>query len=312
MTRLVNEADIKRMGRVALLMGGWSAEREVSLKSGEAVLLALKTLGVDVEAIDVKERRLPDLAGFARAFIMLHGRGGEDGVIQGALDVLGLPYTGTGVLGSALGMDKLRTKLVWRGQELPTPDFATLTAQTDFAAVLERLGAPVMVKPSREGSSIGMAKVETAEELEQAYRAAAVYDDQIIAERWIQGAEYTIAILGDRALPVIRLETPHSFYDYDAKYRADDTRYHCPSGLSEQDEQTVQRLALDAFRAVEGRGWGRVDLMRDEQGGLWLLEVNTVPGMTDHSLVPMAARAAGLSFEALVWEILSTSLEGEG
>src|SRR5690554_3225436 len=243
---------------------------------------------------------------------MLHGRGGEDGVIQGALDVLGLPYTGTGVLGSALGMDKLRTKLVWRGQELPTPDFATLTAQTDFAAVLERLGAPVMVKPSREGSSIGMAKVETAEELEQAYRAAAVYDDQIIAERWIQGAEYTIAILGDRALPVIRLETPHSFYDYDAKYRADDTRYHCPSGLSEQDEQTVQRLALDAFRAVEGRGWGRVDLMRDEQGGLWLLEVNTVPGMTDHSLVPMAARAAGLSFEALVWEILSTSLEGEG
>ena len=303
----IDKAKLEQVGRVALLMGGWAAEREVSLKSGGEVLRALRALGVDVSAVDPKESGLAELAGFDRAFIILHGRGGEDGVIQGALEALAIPYTGTGVLGSALGMDKLRTKLVWRGAGLPTPEFVRLGHDIDWEQAARQLGAPIMVKPAREGSSIGMSKVRSAAELKQAYEAAAVYDSQVLAERFISGGEYTVAVLGERALPVIRLETPRDFYDYEAKYRADSTRYHCPCGLPEAEEAAMQALALEAFHAVGGYGWGRVDIMRDGDGRNWLLEVNTVPGMTDHSLVPMAARAAGMSFEDLVWQVLLTS-----
>lgn len=303
----ISAQQITSMGRVALVLGGWAAEREVSLNSGERVFAALQALGVDVTKVDPRDDGVAGLAAFDRAFIIVHGRGGEDGVLQASLEMLQVPYTGTGVLGSSLGMDKLRTKLVWRGAGLPTPDFVQLRADSDWEAIVAKLGAPLMVKPSREGSSIGMAKVETAAELQRAYANAAEYDPQVIAERWISGAEYTIGILGDRALPAIRLETPHSFYDYDAKYRAETTRYHCPCGLPAAAEAELQALALDAFRVAGGYGWGRVDLMCDSEGRPWLLEVNTVPGMTEHSLVPMAARAAELSFEELVWQILLTS-----
>jgi len=299
---------VKAMGRVALLMGGWAAEREISLRSGARVLDALRALGVDVGVVDPRDDGLDRLKEFDRAFIILHGRGGEDGVIQGALEALKLPYTGSGVLGSALGMDKLSSKRVWRGAGLPTPEFVLLGDDTDWDAVAAQLGMPVMVKPVREGSSIGMSKVSDVAGLAAAYRRAAEYDRVVIAERWIRGQEFTVGILNGRALPVIRLETPCEFYDYEAKYSRNDTRYYCPCGLSPAEEAEVQRLALQAFDTLGCSGWGRVDLMRDEQGRSWLLEVNTVPGMTDHSLVPMAAKAAGLSFEALVWEILGTSL----
>ena len=294
------------LGRVAVLFGGWSAEREVSLNSGDAVLQALLRRGVDAVGVDVDRDVLGRLEGqgFDRAFIALHGRGGEDGVIQGALEILGLPYTGTGVLGSALGMDKLRSKQVWLGAGLPTPPFAVIRQEEDLKAVPGGVGFPLMIKPAREGSSIGMAKVDDADVLERAWRAAGVYDREVLAERWIQGDEYTIAVLAGEALPVIRLETPHEFYDYDAKYRANDTLYHCPCGLPADVERQLQGLALRAFEALDARGWGRVDVMRDADGAAWLLELNTVPGMTDHSLVPMAARAAGMDFDELVWRIL--------
>lgn len=298
---------IKSLGRVALLLGGWSAEREVSLNSGARVLAALQALGVDVTRVDPRDDGVAGLAEFDRAFIIVHGRGGEDGVLQATLEMLQVPYTGTGVLGSSLGMDKLRTKLVWRGAGLPTPEFVPLRPDSDWEAIVTQLGVPLMVKPSREGSSIGMAKVGTAAELQRAYEVAAEYDRQVIAERWISGPEYTIAVLDEQALPVIRLETPHSFYDYEAKYHAGTTRYHCPCGLPAVAEAELQELAVEAFRLAGGHGWGRIDLMCDEQGRPWLLEVNTVPGMTEQSLVPMAARAAGLSFEELVWRILLTS-----
>lgn len=303
----ISAEQVKSLGRVALVLGGWAAEREVSLKSGERVFAALQDLGVNVTQIDPRDQAITALADFDRAFIIVHGRGGEDGVLQATLEMLQVPYTGTGVLGSSLGMDKLRTKLVWRGAGLPTPEFAQLQSGTDWEAVAAKLDGPMMVKPSREGSSIGMAKVDTAAELQRAYETAAEYDSQVIAERWISGPEYTVGILNGRALPVIRLETPHSFYDYDAKYHAETTRYHCPCGLLADAEAELQALALEAFQVAGGYGWGRVDLMCDDQGHPWLLEVNTVPGMTEHSLVPMAARAAGLSFEELVWQILLTS-----
>ncbi len=299
--------EIEAMGRVALLYGGWSAEREVSLRSGRAVLAALQRLGIDAVAVDVRQGDLTQLAGFDRAFIALHGRGGEDGVIQGALETLNVPYTGTGVLGSALGMDKLRTKLAWRGAGLPTPAFERLAGAWSAEAVVAALGSPLMVKPSREGSSIGMAKVDSAEQLRRAREGAAEYDDQIFAESFVSGREYTVAILGGAALPVIRLQTPRTFYDFEAKYQAQDTLYHCPCGLDAAAEARMQALALEAFAVVGCSGWGRVDIMQDRQGDNWLLEVNTAPGMTDHSLVPMAARAAGLSFDELVWRILGSS-----
>lgn len=297
-------------GKVAVLMGGWAAEREVSLKSGAACLAALKRRGIDAEGIDVGHDVIGvlELGGYERAFIALHGRGGEDGVIQGALETLGLPYTGSGVLASALGMDKLRTKRIWLGGGLRTPGFELLSADSDFAAVTARLGLPLMVKPAREGSSIGMSKVTDAGQLRTAYELAAGYDSEVFAESFVTGAEYTVAILDGEALPSIRLETPRTFYDYEAKYAADSTRYHCPSGLAAAQEQALAATALAAFASVGASGWGRVDVMADAEGNWWPIEVNTVPGMTDHSLVPMAANAAGITFDELVERILATSL----
>jgi D-alanine-D-alanine ligase len=298
----------KSFGKVAVLMGGLSAEREVSLKSGMAALAALKRSGVDAHGVDVGRniaRILLD-GEFDRVFIALHGRGGEDGVLQGMLEQMGLPYTGSGVLGSALAMDKLKSKQVWLGAGLPTPEFATLDATTDFAGVVERLGLPLMVKPVREGSSIGMTKVEHIGDLAQAYERAAAYDE-VMAERWIAGEEYTAGILGRWPLPLIRLETPRAFYDYQAKYHASDTRYILPCGLPPEHERALQELALRAFDCLRTGGWGRVDMMVDGAGRPWLLEVNTIPGLTDHSLVPMAARQAGIGFDELALRILEGS-----
>lgn len=292
------KASLAHVGRVAVLAGGNSAEREISLRSGKAVHQALRKLGVLAEMIDPAEVSITTLRGFQRAFIALHGRGGEDGVIQGVLEFMQVPYTGSGVMASAIGMDKIRTKLLWRASGLPTPEFY-------LAGSDERdLGFPLMVKPALEGSSIGMYKVNNAEELAEAIRKARQYDDNVLVEQWVHGPEYTVAILNDRALPSIHLETPNTFYDFDAKYRANTTSYHCPSGLSEEDEAELQALALEAFRLVGASGWGRVDVMRDAQGQFQLLEINTSPGMTATSLVPMAAKAAGLSFEELVAEVL--------
>jgi D-alanine-D-alanine ligase len=297
-------------GRVAVLMGGQSAEREISLRSGTAVLQALQARGVAAAAVDATRdivQRLME-GGFNRVFIALHGRGGEDGVIQGLLEVLGLPYTGSGVLASALAMDKLKTKQIWQGIGLPTPEFVLLGHEAELPQALEHLGLPLMIKPVREGSSIGMTKVVERQQLLAAYRKAAAYDPEVIAERWIDGAEYTASLLGEQALPLIRLETPRAFYDYEAKYSAPTTRYLCPCGLPVEQERSLQGLAWQAFRALGGSSWGRVDLMLDGAGRPWLLEVNTIPGLTDHSLVPMAARHVGIGFEDLVLRILETSL----
>ena len=302
-------------GKVGVLLGGKSAEREVSLKSGSMVLAALKAKGVDAHPFDPKDRSLDALAAerFARVFIALHGRYGEDGTMQGALELLGIPYTGSGVLASALAMDKWRTKLLWQAAGVPTPPYAVLDRETDFRAVAGRLGLPIMVKPANEGSSIGMSKVRRAEELEEAFAKAVNYDDVVIAEKFVEGTELTGGILGDTALPLIRLETPRDFYDYEAKYLADDTRYLIPCGLAVDKEREVQALGLAAFRALGCRGWGRVDLMLDREGRPWFLEVNTSPGMTDHSLVPMAARHAGIPFDELCVRILAmATLTGAG
>lgn len=293
-------------GRVLVLMGGWSAERPISLRSGAAVTAALRKAGIAAAGIDLRQGRdlFAQVASGDRCFIALHGRGGEDGVVQGALEALGIPYTGSGVLGSALGMDKLRSKLLWQGAGLPTPAWQVLTQGFDPRAVVRALGLPLMVKPAEEGSSIGMSRVERVEDLPLAYTRAAECASAVIAERWIQGEEYTVALLGEEALPAIRLQTPHAFYDYDAKYSASDTQYHCPCGLPAAEEQKMAALALRAFTELGGRGWGRVDFMRDADGQFWLLEANTVPGMTDHSLVPMAAKVAGLSMADLCARIL--------
>ncbi len=295
-----------RFGKVAVLLGGKSAERPVSLKSGGMVLAALRSRGVDAHAFDPAERGLDEILDerFDCAFIVLHGRFGEDGTIQGVLEWLGIPYTGSGVLASALAMDKLRTKLLWQAGGIPTPPWEILRADSDFGAIAGRLGMPLMVKPVNEGSSIGMSKVRTAGALDEAYACAVNYDRTVIAEKFIEGSELTASILGEQALPLIRLETPRDFYDYDAKYTADDTRYILPCGLPEAREREIQELCLAAFRALGCRGWGRVDLMLDRAGEPYLLEVNTAPGMTDHSLVPMAARAIGLSYEDLCVRIL--------
>jgi D-alanine-D-alanine ligase len=304
-----------KFGKVGVLLGGKSAEREVSLKSGSMVLAALKSRGVDAHAFDPKDRSLDALAAerFERVFIALHGRYGEDGTMQGALELLSIPYTGSGVLASALAMDKWRTKLLWQAAGVPTPPYAMLDRETDFRSVAGRLGLPIMVKPANEGSSIGMSKVRRAEDLEEAFAKAVNYDDMVIAEKFIQGTELTGGILGDMALPLIRLETPRDFYDYEAKYLADDTRYLIPCGLAVDKEREVQALGLAAFRALGCRGWGRVDLMLDREGRPWFLEVNTSPGMTDHSLVPMAARHAGIPFDELCVRILAmATLTGAG
>ena len=293
-------------GKVAVLLGGKSAERAVSLKSGSMVLHALRSRGVDAQPFDPAERGLEALIEerFGRAFVALHGRFGEDGIVQGALEFLGIPYTGSGVLASALAMDKVRAKLLWQASGLPTPPHELLEAGSDFRGVAARLGLPLMVKPVSEGSSIGMSKVRAAADLEEAYTLAVNYDRAVMAEKFIEGSELTGGILGAQALPLIRLETPRDFYDYEAKYIADDTRYLLPSGLPAEQERALQGLCLAAFRALGCQGWGRVDLMLDRAGRPYLLEVNTAPGMTDHSLVPMAARASGLSYEDLCLRIL--------
>ncbi|MGD8378337.1 MAG: D-alanine--D-alanine ligase [Gammaproteobacteria bacterium] len=301
-------------GRVAVLLGGSSAEREISLKSGGEVLAALRRREVDAHPVDPREGLLENLEAdhFDRVFIALHGRGGEDGTVQGALEFLGLPYTGSGVLGSALSMDKMRTKQIWEASGIPTPNFVVAGPDSDPAAVIEQLGLPLFVKPAREGSSIGMTKVVAADGLAEAIREAAVFDDCVLVERFVEGAEYTASVLGDTVLPMIRLETPRDFYDYEAKYFSDTTRYHCPCGLPEERERQLALEALRAFRAVGASGWGRVDFMLSGDGEPRFLEVNTVPGMTDHSLVPMSARAVGVSFDELVWRILETTLGRRG
>lgn len=297
-------------GRVAVLMGGWAAERQVSLKSGAAVLGALQRRGVDAVGVDVGADIVKVLQHqhFDRAFIIVHGRGGEDGVLQALMELFAIPYTGTGVQGSAIGMDKYRCKLLWSGAGLPTPGFVVLGGEQDLAGANE-LGYPLVIKPAHEGSSIGVSRVDDEAALRVAWEVAAGYDSEVLAERWITGGEYTVAILGDEVLPVIKLEVPGGFYDYAAKYERNDTRYLIPCGLDAAAESQMQRLALQAFRAVGCKGWGRVDFMADAEGRPWLLEVNTVPGMTDHSLVPMAARARGIEFDELVWRILSQTLE---
>ena len=302
--------DVSKFGKVAVLMGGLSAERPVSLKSGNAVLNALKSQGVDAHGVDVGKDILKVLGqgSFDRAFIVLHGRGGEDGTMQGALEILGLPYTGSGVMASAIGMNKLKTKQIWFAQHLPTPPYRVLAAIEDCEDVAEELGLPLMVKPSHEGSSIGITKVTSKDQLRKAWLEAQKYDREIIAESWIEGTEFTASVLGDQALPLIRLQTPHEIYDYDAKYNADTTQYQCPCGLQDYVEEELKALALKAFNAVGAKGWGRVDLFLDKDSKPWLIEVNTVPGMTDHSLVPMAAKVAGVSFEELVLRILQQTL----
>jgi len=299
----------QELGRVVVLMGGRSAEREISLQSGGAVLQALLRLGVDATGLDVRKDVIRQLAtgGFDRAFVALHGKGGEDGVIQGALELLDMPYTGSGVLGAAVSMDKLRTKQMWRGAGLPTPPWTVLRSPADFPAAISDVGLPLIVKPAGEGSSLGITRVDAERDLPQAWDDARRYGRDVFAERWVTGAEYTVGLLDDEALPLIRVETPRAFYDYDAKYRATDTCFHCPCGLDSATETELRSVAYQAFEAVGCQGWGRVDLLRDANGESWLIEVNSVPGMTDHSLVPMAARAAGIEFDELVWRILLTS-----
>jgi D-alanine-D-alanine ligase len=301
--------DPKEFGRVAVLLGGDSTEREISLRSGNAVLASLWRRGVDAHAFDPRDKALPSLLAesFDRVWIALHGPGGEDGTLQGALEYLGVPYTGSGVIGSAIGMDKLRTKRLAHAVGVATADYVVLRGEQDFEMALERLGLPMIVKPATQGSSVGMSKVLTAAELPAAYQAASGIETSVFAEPWITGKEYTVAVLQGRALPSIRIETPKAFYDYEAKYLRNDTRYFCPSGLSVPAEQHLANLALAAFDAVGASGWGRADFMMDTTGRPLLLEVNTIPGMTDHSLVPMAAKAAGIDFDELVWRVLETS-----
>lgn len=314
----MSNAAQKKYGHVAVLYGGLSSERAISLKSGQAVTDALLRSGVSVEAVDVDanflsvltEQKTGKRQKWDRVFIALHGVGGEDGSMQAVLDMAGIPYTGSGVLASALGMDKWRTKMVWQAQHLPTPAYALLHETTDWNACITALGGCAIVKPACEGSSIGMRRVISAQELQEAFVYAKQFAGAVLAEAWVTGAEFTVAILNGKALPAIRLETDHAFYDFDAKYLSNSTRYLCPCGLSAEQEKNLQQLAENAFAAVGCAGWGRVDVMQDAQGNFYLLEVNTVPGMTDHSLVPMAAQAAGLSFDALVLTLLDGTLSG--
>ncbi|PXX49982.1 MULTISPECIES: D-alanine--D-alanine ligase [Aquitalea] len=297
---------MKQYGKVAVMMGGSSAEREISLMSGNGVLNALRSRGVDAHAFDPADKPLSALKdeGFERVFIILHGPFGEDGTLQGALETLGIPYTGCGVMASAICMDKWRTKLLWRGAGLPIPEFELLDENSDFAAVEARLGLPLFVKPATEGSSIGVTKVKQPGELQAAFEEARKYDPLVLAERFVGGGEYTCAVIDGQAYPTIKIEPATEYYDYQAKYFRDDTVYRCPSGLSEEVEQRARALCLQAFRVLGGQGWGRVDFLMDEDGGIYLLEVNTNPGMTSHSLVPMAARAQGISYEDLCLNVL--------
>ena len=302
-------SDAKQFGKVAVLMGGKAAEREISLISGQAVLDALLTQGINAVVVDTQTDAVGQLqsGGFNRAFNVLHGRGGEDGVIQGVLETLAIPYTGSGVMGSSITMDKYRTKLIWQGLGIPTPGFAMVSSDADLDAASE-LGFPLMVKPVHEGSSIGMAYVENRNQLEKAWVNARQYDSQVMVEQWVTGKEYTVSMLGDQVLPMIRLKTENRFYDYQAKYESDNTQYLIPCGLDQQQEKEFGLLAKTAFDTTGASGWGRVDMMVDENGGPWFIEVNSVPGMTSHSLVPMAANAVGINFEQLVWAILEQTV----
>ena len=299
-----------KYGKVAVMMGGTSAERDISIESGRAVLAALERKNIDANEVDVGKDVFCKIRdeGYERVFIALHGRGGEDGSIQGGLDIIGMSYTGSGVLGSALAMDKCRSKKIWQCWNLPTPDFIVLNENTEWQDVCDLLGLPLMVKPVREGSSFGASKVTESAQLQNAWRKAFQYDDQVMAERWIEGSEYTVPILGNEILPLIRLETPREFYDYQAKYEDDSTQYICPCGLKKSKEEALGKLAFDAFKSLGASGWGRVDLLLDNEEQPWLIEVNTIPGLTSHSLVPMAAKQAGINFDDLVLRILNTSL----
>lgn len=301
-----------QFGKVAVLMGGNSAEREISLISGQTVLDALVAQGVDAHKVDVATDVAITLAQgeYDRAFIMLHGRGGEDGQIQGLLKSMALPFTGSDISAAVLSMNKRLSKQIWGQQGLPTANYQSVSIDSDIDSIIKSVGLPLIIKPVNEGSSIGMSKVSTEQGLKDAIQNAAQYDSEIIAERWINGPEFTVAILGEEALPVIRLKTPNEFYDYEAKYKANTTEYLCPCGLSEQDEATCKRLALEAFNALGMKGWGRIDMMQDSDGQFYLLEANSVPGMTDHSLVPMAAANAGISFKRLVLRVLEQTVEG--
>lgn len=303
-------AQMTKFGTVGLLSGGLSSEREISLMTGAAVLKSMRNQGIDVVAIDVQKDFIDSLSTYEldRVFIALHGPGGEDGILQGALEYLQLPYTGSGVMASALAMDKLRCKQLWRGIGLPTAEFTLLNEDSDWPKVIEQLGGSCVVKPSCEGSSIGMSMAKTGKQLKEAWQLASKFDTAVLAESKLEGEEYTVAILGDQALPSIRIVSNSTFYDYQAKYFSDKTQYFCPSGLSEDRELALRNLALQAFKSLNCRGWGRVDVMTDAKGDFYLLEVNTVPGMTSHSLVPMAARAAGIDFDSLVCAILEESL----
>ena len=307
---LINKLMKKKYGRVGVLCGGMSAEREVSLLSGKRVTESLSRSGIDVISIDVTTDFLHQLPKYEleRALIMLHGPGGEDGILQGALEFYGLPYTGSGVLSSAAAMDKLHTKNFWQGVNISTPRFSLLDETTDWSKTLKVLGGEIMVKPSREGSSLGMSRANNPASLKEAWELASQLDETVIAEQWIEGAEYTIAILGKEVLPPIKLETSNTFYDYSAKYLSADTIYKHPCELDEEKEEYLMRLAIKSFESLGCSGWGRVDVMANLYGDFFVLEVNTVPGMTDHSLMPMAAAAAGYNFDELVLKILDSSL----
>lgn len=296
-------------GKVAVLMGGNSAERSISLESGTAVLKALQSQGVDAHGIDVGKDIVDVLSAgkFDRVFIVLHGRGGEDGTMQGMLEVMGLPYTGSRVLGAALSMDKLRCKQIWLQASLPTPQYMTVNESTNWSEVVNQLGLPLIIKPNREGSSFGVSLVKESQDLVKAWKEANEYDTCVIAEKYIVGGEYTVPILDGNVLPMIKMETDREFYDYEAKYQSDDTRYICPCGLDAELEKHCGEIALQAYELIDASGWGRVDVMIDESKRPWLIEVNTVPGMTDHSLVPMAAKQVGTSFEDLCLQILATT-----
>jgi D-alanine-D-alanine ligase len=297
-------------GKVAVLLGGDSTEREISLLSGNAVLAALKRRGVNAHAFDPQTTPVQNLVseGFDRAWIALHGPGGEDGTMQGALEWLGIPYTGSGVLASALTMDKLKTKRVVVGAGYVAPEYVVLSSPADLPLALEHIGLPMMVKPASQGSSVGITKVKTAAELPMAFTEASAIDPIVFAETFITGDEFTVGVLQDRGLPSIRIQPATEFYDYQAKYFRNDTQYHCPSGLDVKAEAELQAAALAAFRVTDCLGWGRVDFMRDRASGkFYFVEINTTPGMTDHSLVPMAARQSGIDFEELVWRVLETS-----
>ena len=299
-------------GKVAVLLGGKSGERQVSLKSGSAVLAALQAQGIDAEAFDPATRPLHDLEQFDAAFISLHGRFGEDGTMQGALELFGIPYTGSGVMASAIGMDKWRTKLIWHAAGVTTPAFEVVNIDSDFAAIEKKLGLPLFVKPANEGSSIGISKVKVSGDLKAAYELASKSDPLVIAEQFVGGGEYTVGILGDQVLPIVRIVPANEFYDFEAKYLRDDTQYLCPCGLPAEQEAKIQAEALQAFKAIGGTGWGRVDFLMDEAGKHYFLEANTSPGMTDHSLVPMAAKAAGIPFADLVKRILTLAIKQHG